>query len=132
MMRVPLTRLANSATRTVLLAPCLLICLACATPFPLENLEFGMTTEAVREEFGAPEATEADFRGDGKSCWTYLHWEQDWSGFARKAVLLDFEEGKLVFWETFDAIEFGSKCSIPMFAEKSPRAFLSLAGKLHR
>ena len=52
MIRLFLTRLANSVTRTVLLVPCLLTCLACATPrtFPFENLEEGMTTEMVREE----------------------------------------------------------------------------------
>jgi hypothetical protein len=56
MMRSFPTRLVSSATRTVLLIPCLLICLVCATPFPIENLEEGMTTETVRERFGAPEA----------------------------------------------------------------------------
>ncbi len=55
-MRSSLTRLVDSITRVVLLAPCLLICLACATPFPFEKLEKGMTTEAVRQEFGEPEA----------------------------------------------------------------------------
>ena len=51
MVRSFLTRLANSVTRTVLLIPCLLICLACATPFPIEDLEEGMTDETVRESF---------------------------------------------------------------------------------
>ena len=50
------TRFPNSPTGFVLLIPCLLICLACATPFPFEKLEKGMTTEAVRQEFGEPEA----------------------------------------------------------------------------
>ena len=39
--------------RSFLLVPCLLICLACATPtptpFPIEKLAKGMTTETVRE-----------------------------------------------------------------------------------
>ena len=43
--------------RSFLLLPCLLICLACATPFPIESLEEGMTAEAVRAEFGEPEST---------------------------------------------------------------------------
>ncbi len=57
MVRSFLTRLANSVTRTVLLIPCLLICLACATPFPLENLEKGMTMERATEAFGEPSST---------------------------------------------------------------------------
>ena len=46
-------------TFPLLLAPCLLICLACATRFPFENIKHGMTVETAREEFGAPKATEA-------------------------------------------------------------------------
>ncbi len=60
MMRSFLTRLANSLTRTLLLVPCLLICLACATPFPLENLEKGMTMEQATEAFGEPSSTNAE------------------------------------------------------------------------
>ena len=56
-MRSCLTRLVISVTRMVLVVPCLLICLACATPFPFEKLEEGMTTEAVRQEFGEPDST---------------------------------------------------------------------------
>lgn len=40
--------------RSFLLVPCLLICLACATPFPFDDLKNGMTAEAVRERFGEP------------------------------------------------------------------------------
>ena len=50
------TRLVDSVARAVLLVPSLLICLACATPFPLDSLEEGMTAETVREKFGEPEA----------------------------------------------------------------------------
>jgi hypothetical protein len=39
----------------VLLVLSLVICLACATPFPVDSLEEGMTTETVRAEFGEPE-----------------------------------------------------------------------------
>ena len=58
--------------RSFLLAPCLLVCLACATPFPVENLEKGMTAEAVRENFGASEAmgTEFPWPGRAESSWT--------------------------------------------------------------
>ena len=42
--------------RSFLLVPCLLVCLACVTPFPIENLEEGMTKETVREAYGEPEA----------------------------------------------------------------------------
>ena len=48
MMRSFLTRLLNPVTRDVLLALCLLICLACATPLPLEKLREGMTAEAAQ------------------------------------------------------------------------------------
>jgi hypothetical protein len=82
--------------RSFLLALCLLVCLACATPLPIENLEEGMTTEAVREEFGEPEAIN-EWRGvvdrgreAGKTRFTfpkgtnlkYTHEEQDWGGTA--------------------------------------------------
>ena len=60
MVRSFLTRLVDSVTRVVLLAPCLLICLACATPFPLENLEKGMTMEQATEAFGEPSSTNAE------------------------------------------------------------------------
>ncbi len=54
------TRFPNSLTRTVLLVPCLLICLACVTPFPLENLEKGMTMERATEAFGEPSSTNTE------------------------------------------------------------------------
>ena len=66
--------------RSFLLAPCLLVCFACATPFLTANLERGMTTEAVREQFGEPRAIET-VATDGKRLaqvsWTYLHEEFD-------------------------------------------------------
>lgn len=92
MLRPFLTRLPNFLTRTVLLVPCLLVCLACATPFPIEKLEEGMTKEIVRETFGEPVATDAVWDPPGapwawngtwtyeaKSSWTYPNEEQDWS-----------------------------------------------------
>ena len=51
------TRLPNSLTRTLLLAPCLLLCLACVTPFPLDSLEAGMTMVQATEDFGEPSST---------------------------------------------------------------------------
>ena len=79
--------------RSFLSAPCLLVCLACATPFPLDTLEEGMTAETVRENFGEPEAivTTAALReafdelevieiqqGSVESSWTYSHEDQVW------------------------------------------------------
>ncbi len=55
-MRSFLTRLVNSVTRVVLVAPCLLICSACVT-FPLDELEVGMTTTQATEAFGEPSST---------------------------------------------------------------------------
>ncbi len=117
--------------RSFFLRPCLLICLACATPtpFPIENLEEGMTTETVREKFGEPEAIETEPEGAEPS-WTYVHEEQAWRhtvmsysigiphciistawmpfveghpcyswNVERKPVVLQFTEGKLTSWE---------------------------------
>ena len=75
MLRSLLTLRPNSPVGVVLLVPCLLICLACATPFPIENLEEGMTTEAVRGEFGEPESIEPE-PGGAESTWTYVHEER--------------------------------------------------------
>jgi hypothetical protein len=43
--------------RSFLLASCLLVCLACATAFPIESLEKGMTMELATEAFGEPSST---------------------------------------------------------------------------
>jgi hypothetical protein len=130
MVRSFLTRLFGSVTQTVRLVPCLLVCLACATPFPIENLEEGMTTETVREKFGAPKAMEVAGGGGGISCWTYWHEEQYWkasllffhgllaipinalrpgvtwdaSYLVRNSVFLRFEEDKLVSWRALDPV----------------------------
>ncbi len=129
MLRSFLTRLVDSVTPAFLLALCLLIGLACATPFPIESLEEGMTAETVREKFGAPEAIETE-PGDAEASWTYLHEEQAWGptvlfssialphcilltpfialfdghpcfswSVERKPVVLQFAEGKLASWE---------------------------------
>ena len=128
MVRSFLTRLVDSATRVILLAPCLLVCLACATPLPLDNLEKGMTAEAVRAEFGEPESITGP-------TWHYTDEEQNWVGtgyctlFAplcafmspislldegrtlfhifgvdEKPVILDFEDGRLVRWEVIEPV----------------------------
>ena len=127
-MRSFLTRFPNSLTGVVLLAPCLLSCLACATPFPLEKLREGMTAEDVRDQFGTPEAIDAG-SGDAGSCSCYLAGEQiwlqalwlplripltlaslpfaavfpelDWDHLFRGGgeVVLHFEQEKLVRWE---------------------------------
>ena len=64
--------------RSFLLAPCLLICLACATSFPIESLEEGMTTEAVRENFGEPESIRTEPPYGVATLWTYAHEETEW------------------------------------------------------
>ena len=82
--------------RSCLLALCLLVCLACATPtpFPVENLKVGMTTKEVRQSVGEPR-----FNHLGKT-WIYTHEEGDWVGFVvKKDVFLHFEEEKLVQWQ---------------------------------
>jgi hypothetical protein len=115
--------------RSFLLALCLLIGLACATPFALDSLEEGMTTETVREKFGEPEAIETK-PGGVEPSWTYLHEDQAWSStiafsslflphciimsplvwldgehwcfrwyVKRKPVVLQFVDGKLASWE---------------------------------
>ena len=116
------TRFPNSLTRTVLLVPCLLICLSCATPFPIESLEKGMTAETARENFGAPEAIETKPEGVDTS-WTYVDEKQMWQMFifpqaiiaipilalisdtpwdylyvTRRTVLLHFEDERLARW----------------------------------
>jgi len=93
--------------RSFLLAPCLLICFACATPitFPVENLAVGMTTKEVRQSVGEPR-----FNHLGKT-WIYTHEERDWVGFViKKDVFLHFDEEKLVQWqvtEPFPAVSSG-------------------------
>lgn len=129
-MRSFLTRLINGVGRVVLLVPCLLSCLACATPFRFENLKHRMPAEAVREKFGAAKATEAA-AGTAEFCWTYWHEDQDWlqtffpftllsiplaalapgitwkAWYApRSAVLLDFREEKLVRWEVVQSFYY--------------------------
>ena len=131
------TRLVDSADRVVLLAPCLLllICSACATPFPIEDLEEGMTYETVRENFGEPELIKNEPRGAESSWWFYEHEEkglEEWvntliplsyisiplnvavgdswdDGYVRRgSVVLDFEEERLVGWEVLFSGRAGS------------------------
>ena len=93
-MRSFLTRFPNSRIGVVLLVPCLLVCLACATPFPIESLEQGMTYETVREKFGEPEAiriaiscSRSPCKPEGvESSWTYVHEEQNYAFTAYCAV----------------------------------------------
>ena len=125
-MRSFLTRLVNSVPRAVLPVPCMLICLACATPFPIENLEEGMTAETVRESFGEPEAIGTEPPFGVATFWTYTHEEQDWFVtlhpmapliaavirvsenewhniyVTRKPLVLHFEAEKLVRWEVIE------------------------------
>ena len=104
-MRSFLTRLANFVTRTVLLVPCLLVCLACATPtpFPFEKLEEDMTAESVRAEIGEPESIIEEWHWGSEPTgrlvirWHYTHEEGIWGG-GETPVVLYFEEDKLVRW----------------------------------
>ncbi len=60
MSRSFLTRFPNSLIGVALMIPCLLICLACATAFPIESLKKGMTMEQATEAFGKPSSTNAE------------------------------------------------------------------------
>jgi hypothetical protein len=73
-----------------------LISLSCATPFPYEKLAVGMTVDAVRQEIGEPEVMKNGPDG-ARSEWCYE--EADFGYIRSGAVLLHFEEEKLVRWE---------------------------------
>jgi len=118
-----MTPLVRRIARAAFLIPCLLICLACATPFPIENLEMGMTTREVRESVGEPRFNHRD------QTWIYTHeeWRSRWflppSPFffaglisipvnavwpntswdaqyvVEKEAFLHFEEGLLIGWQ---------------------------------
>ncbi len=111
-------RLADSAAPAALLIPCLLVCLSCATPFPFDKLEEGLSAETVLTELGPPEAIQVGL-GDAGPCWCYVHEKQMWTNtisfpitpfmipfmktwsdayFTREEVVLHFEEEKLVRW----------------------------------
>lgn len=79
-----------------------LLCVACASPFPLEDLEEGMTSETVRDSFGEPEARETGPQGK-TSCWTYLEDPSRLSA-ARSVVLLDFDEDRLARWDVYEPL----------------------------
>jgi hypothetical protein len=130
MLRLVLALFRNVNFTRAILVPFLLVCLACATPFPIENLKEGMTAESVREEFGAPKAEEAISGSGATSCWTYWHEEQNWIAtlllpawllvipmnalspgvtwdawyFNRNSVFLHFEEEKLVGWGAIEPV----------------------------
>jgi hypothetical protein len=130
MARSFLTRLVDSVAQ-FFLVPSLLVCLACATPFPLDRLEEGMTTKTVRQEFGEPVETHVDRRG--REIWQYAHEEQEWfttialhtvflphcalgalivypiageplcQPYDKYAVILRFEDEKLMRWILMDS-----------------------------
>jgi hypothetical protein len=94
MMRPFLTRFPNSLIGVVLLIPCLLICLTCATPFPVETLEEGMTPSAVRQAVGEPRFIAPN------GVWIYTHEEQNpGEGVVRSEVFLHFDDERLVQWQ---------------------------------
>jgi hypothetical protein len=132
MLRPILALFWNSNFTRAILVPFLLICLACATPFPFESLGEGMTAEAVHDEFGAPIATDPN-------CLTYWHESQRWffiffpltpllipiiaamegiplseaahfSYVRQEPVLIDFDAEGLTKWELVKTITIGSEC----------------------
>jgi hypothetical protein len=107
MMRPFLTRLANSLIDIVLLVLCLLICLACATPLPVEALEEGMTPLAVRQAVGEPRFIAPN------GVWIYTHEEQNLGGVVRKDVFLHFDDERLVLWQVTEPFP-------PPFVDISP------------
>ena len=127
--------------RSFLLAPCLLICLACATPFPLDRLEEGMTAETVRENFGEPESIETEPPFGVATFWTYTHEETDWGMFilphailsipictaipdvpwdclyvSSRPLFLHFEAEKLAWWEVIKPVPVVSSGYDPFYA----------------
>ena len=89
--------------RSILLVPCLLISLACATPFPVENLEEGMTPLAVRHAVGEPRFIAPN------GVWIFTHEEQNWVGFVvRKDVFLHFNDERLYQWQVTEPVCCGS------------------------
>ena len=128
--------------RSFLLVPCLLICVSCATPFPLDSLEEGMTMETVRENFGAPEAIETGPEGT-ESSWKYLDERLSWQMFIfpqallsipicaaipdkpwdcvytySVPVLLRFEGKKLARWEVIEPVDSGSGYYDPFWQQQ--------------
>jgi hypothetical protein len=94
MMRPFLTRFPNSLIGVVLLVLCLLICLVCATPLPVETLEEGMTPLAVRQAVGEPRFIAPN------GVWIYTHEEQNpGEGVVRSDVFLHFDDERLVQWQ---------------------------------
>jgi SmpA / OmlA family len=87
------TRFANFLIGFVPLILCLLICLVCATPLPVETLEEGMTPSAVRQAVGEPRFIAPN------GVWIYTHEEQNLGGVVRKDVFLHFDDERLVQWQ---------------------------------
>ena len=108
MMRPFLTRFANSLVGVVPLILCLLICLACATPLPVETLEEGMTPSAVRQAVGEPRFIAPN------GVWIYTQEEQVLGrGVVRKDVFLHFDDERLVQWQVTEPFP-------PPFVDVSP------------
>ena len=98
--------------RSFLLLPCLLVCLACAARFPVDNLKMGMTTKEVQESAGEPR-----FNHLGNT-WIYPLWAWNWMDFlVDKDVYLHFDEEKLVQWQVTESIP-PPRCSTPRTASE--------------
>jgi hypothetical protein len=112
--------------RSFLLVPCLLIGLACATPFPVENLKEGMMPLEVRQAVGEPRFIAPN------GVWMYTHEEQEWvftffpltpfliplfavlpdrrwdeAYVIKNDVFLHFQEEGLVYWQVTEPLSGG-------------------------
>jgi hypothetical protein len=108
----------------VLLVPCLLVCLACATPFPIEKLKEGMTAEEARQAFGEPHVIR-----HGK-VWIYTGHVLERSDYYyrdQRDIYLHFEGGKLARWHVAELGPDGIEKSIVAikFERRRIQRFLS-------
>ena len=97
-MRSFLTRFPNSRIGVVLPIPCLLICLACATPFAQWRLEEGMTQDEVRAAVGEPKSMLGPDISPRKDLADEV-WE--YGGFW-STIDLYFVDAKLIYWRARD------------------------------
>jgi len=139
------SRLGGPAAQTLLPVLCVAIQLACATSFPVENLEEGMTAKTVLENFGEPKAIETNSLASARSSWPYVDQEQHWQMFIfpqfllsipicallpdvpwdylyvlEGSVVLDFEAKKLVSWEVIEPVPSVSSGTDHTFQDPFP------------
>lgn len=146
MLRRILILIRNTNFTRVFPVPFLLICISCATPFPVAELEEGMTAEEARQAFGEPR----NIRDD--NAWVYTDEDQNWMMFnpffiefgliagsifallddddsvewdeffvSRQDVYLHFEEEKLARWQVGEMGPHGIEESIVAIKVFKPR-----------